>query len=193
MSDEEKKEEIVEENDEILEESSEEIEDSSDELSNKSDSEIKKQTISNLDLNRFQDFVEAVDSSLVLDQIAVASENISKLETDLADVSRENVDNDQIKYSDFKYSGEQKESYEENQVRQNEPVLVGSPKSIARGDLRKDFSAGPRQDFEFNPELKSEGKNQSDDYIVGAPKNNFKEFKTQDPFQKDLKKDYEFR
>jgi hypothetical protein len=144
-----------------------------------------------IDDEKFKDFFISTNSkSPSLEQVAIAPRTQVDLETELANIPIEKKEDEQINYNAINYSGKKEKTYQENINFHEENLIVDNSISIARENQR-DFVFENRQNFRFNPELTGMKKSQ-DDYIVKSPSQDFKEFKTQDPFQK-IKKEYEFR
>ncbi|MEN7982068.1 MAG: hypothetical protein ABFQ65_01330 [Nanoarchaeota archaeon] len=146
----------------------------------------------NIDTNKFQDFMININSkSPSLERVAIVPESLTSLETELAEAPVVKEDKDGIKYSAINYDEKKEKSYQENAKVNEENLIVNSSLTFARQNLRETIQTDTKQDFQFNPELQRMKKVQ-DDYSVKSPIEDFKETKTQDPFQK-IKKEYEFR
>ena len=146
----------------------------------------------NIDKNKFRDFMININpNSASLEQVAIAKKNSADLETGLTEAPIIKDDEDGIKYNAINYDEKKDKSYAEKQTHDSEDFVVSSSGSLARQNLRETIQSNQNQDFQINPELQGMKKMQ-DEYTVKSPTGEFKESKTQDPFQK-LKKDYEFR
>ncbi len=147
----------------------------------------------NIDENKFQDVMVNINSkSPSLEQVAIAPKNLTSLEVGLAEAPLVKEDKEGVEYSAINYNEKKEKSYAENVTAPQEDLIVSSSGSIAKQNLRETIQTDKKQAFQINPELQKMQTSQQDDYAVKVPTDDFKETKTQDPFQKSTK-EYEFR
>ncbi len=182
------------ENEKESQEVSEDVEKSFEELIESKESGLEEEieeAETNIDENKFQDFMINISSkSPSLEKVAIAQEPLMSLETGLAEAPIVKEDKDEIKYNAINYEEKKEKSYEENTKTPEENLIVNPSLSLAPQNLRETIPTDTRQNFQFNPELQGMKSKMQDDYAVKTPTDDFKEAKSQDPFQKQK---YEFR
>ncbi|MCW8966517.1 MAG: hypothetical protein OQK82_07515 [Candidatus Pacearchaeota archaeon] len=149
-----------------------------------------------IDKEKFRDvFIDINDDSPSLKQVAITPKVRTTLETSLAGVSVEKKDEDKVRYNVVNYEGDNKKTYDENMKQNDENLIMKSTLSRVRGDEWEIPEQKNNINFNVNSELEGMKKSYEEGIRGNMPVNDFEEFKTHDPFQRQKKKDvfYEFR